>query len=119
MPGAVPLPLAQGLLAAELGMYLQVALGWRRHLLLHAAVVERNGRALVLTGESGAGKSTLAAMMMRAGWRLLGDEFALVGLDDGLLHPLINRGRLIAHCRRQLCQCRMLNHLLFLMLKVP
>lgn len=87
LPGAQPLPLAHGLLAAEMAMNLQVALGWRRHLLLHAAVVERDGRAVVLTGESGAGKSTLAALLTARGWRLLGDEFALVAPDTGLLHP--------------------------------
>ncbi|WP_419808649.1 HprK-related kinase A [Sphingomonas sp.] len=86
LPGALPLPLAHALLAAEMAMNLQVALGWRRHLLLHAAVVERGGRAVVLTGESGAGKSTLAALLMARGWRLLGDEFALLGAD-GMLHP--------------------------------
>ncbi|HEU0044458.1 HprK-related kinase A [Sphingomonas sp.] len=87
LPGAVPLPLAQGLLAAEMAMNLQVALGWRRHLLLHASVVERDGRAVVMTGESGAGKSTLAALLMGQGWRLLGDEFAMLAPDTGLLHP--------------------------------
>ena len=87
LPGAVPLPLGHGLLAAEMAMNLQVALGWRRHLLLHAAVVERDGRAVVLTGESGAGKSTLAALLMARGWRLLGDEFAMLEPVTGTLHP--------------------------------
>ena len=85
VPDAAPLPLAQGLLAAEMGMNLQLALGWRRHLLLHAACVERDGRALLLTGESGSGKSTLAALLMAAGWRLMGDEFALVDPADGTI----------------------------------
>lgn len=86
IPDAAPLPLAQGLLAAEMGMNLQLALGWRRHLLLHAACVERDGRALLLTGESGSGKSTLAALLMARGWRLMGDEFALIDLADGAVH---------------------------------
>ena len=87
LPDAAPLPLAQGLLAAEMGMNLQLALGHRRHLLLHAACVERGGRALILTGESGAGKSTLAALLGDRGWRLMGDEFALLDPANGLLHP--------------------------------
>lgn len=86
IPDAIPLPLAQGLLAAEMGMNLQVALGWRRHLLLHAACLERDGRALLLTGESGSGKSTLAALLSANGWRLMGDEFALLDLADGSIH---------------------------------
>jgi len=87
LPEAAPLPLAQGLLAAEMGMNLQMALGQRRYLLLHAAVVERDGRALVMTGVSGAGKSTLAALLGARGWRLMGDEFALVDPETGLIHP--------------------------------
>jgi HprK-related kinase A len=87
LPEAAPLPLAQGLLAAEMGMNLQVALGWRRHLLLHCSAVERDGRVLLMTGASGSGKSTLATLLALAGWRFLGDEFAFVGLDDGRIHP--------------------------------
>jgi len=87
LPDAAPMSLAHGLLAAEMGMNLQMALGQKRYLLLHAASVEKDGRALILTGESGAGKSTLAAMLGERGWRLMGDEFALLGLDDGRLRP--------------------------------
>ena len=87
LPDAVPVSLDHGLLAAEMAMNLQMALGERRFLLLHAATVERNGRAIVLTGESGSGKSTLAALLMARGWRLLGDEFALADPESGLLHP--------------------------------
>lgn len=87
LPDAAPLALAHGLLAAEMGMNLQMALGQKRYLLLHAATVERDGRALLMTGASGAGKSTLAALLGEHGWRLMGDEFALLGLDDGMLHP--------------------------------
>ncbi|HEY0413063.1 MAG TPA: HprK-related kinase A [Allosphingosinicella sp.] len=87
LPEAAPLALAHGLLAAEMGMNLQMALGQRRYLLLHASAVERDGRALVMTGSSGAGKSTLAALLGERGWRFMGDEFALVDLADGRLHP--------------------------------
>ncbi|WP_294320280.1 HprK-related kinase A [uncultured Sphingomonas sp.] len=86
IPDAAPLPLRQGLLAAEMGMNLQMALAQRRYLLLHASAVERDGRALLMTGESGAGKSTLAALLMTRGWRLMGDEFALLDPASGLVH---------------------------------
>jgi HprK-related kinase A len=86
IPDAAPLPLAQGLLAAEMGMNLQMALGQRRYLLLHASAVERDGKALLMTGLSGAGKSTLAALLMAKGWRLMGDEFALLDPGTGLIH---------------------------------
>lgn len=84
---AAPMSLAHGLLAAEMGMNLQMALGWRRHLLLHASSVEKDGRVLVMTGESGSGKSTLAALLGERGWRLMGDEFALLDLATGDILP--------------------------------
>ena len=87
LPDAAPMALAHGLLAAEMGMNLQMALGQKTWLLLHAASLEKDGRALILTGESGAGKSTLAALLGERGWRLMGDEFALLDLDDGRLRP--------------------------------
>ena len=87
IPDALPLPLAQGLLAAEMGMNLQVALGWRQHLLLHASAVERGGRAILMVGASGSGKSTLAALLGEGDWRLMGDEFAMLDLDTGDAHP--------------------------------
>lgn len=86
LPDALPMALAHGVLAAEMGMNLQMALGQRRYLMLHAATVEREGRALLLTGDSGSGKSTLAAMLGERGWRLMGDEFALVDPDTGAVH---------------------------------
>ncbi|QJQ32497.1 HprK-related kinase A [Sphingomonas lacunae] len=86
IPDALPLPLSQGLLAAEMGMNLQVALGWRQHLLLHASAVERDGCCIVMVGASGSGKSTLAALLGESEWRLMGDEFALLGLDDGAIN---------------------------------
>lgn len=84
---AAPMSLSHGLLAAEMGMNLQMALGWRRHLLLHASSVEKDGRVLVMTGESGSGKSTLAALLGERGWRFMGDEFALLDLDSGAILP--------------------------------
>lgn len=83
VPDALPLPLSMGLLAAEMGMNLQVALGWRRHLLLHASAVARDGRSILMSGVSGSGKSTLAALLGEGGWRLMGDEFTLIDPASG------------------------------------
>lgn len=85
LPDTAPLPLAHALLAAEMAMNLQVALGHRRHLLLHASAVERDGRAIVMTGESGSGKSTLATLLGASGWRFMGDEFVLLDPVTGWL----------------------------------
>lgn len=59
-----------------------------RFVAMHAAVVERDGRALIVSGESGAGKSTLCAALVVDGWRLFSDEFALVDPETGMLSPL-------------------------------
>lgn len=87
LPDALPLPLSQGLLAAEMGMNLQLALGERRFLLLHAASVEKDGQGLILTGESGSGKSTLSALLGANGWRFMGDEFVLIEPETGAMLP--------------------------------
>jgi HprK-related kinase A len=84
------LPL-QGILA---GAMFEWSLNWcvgnqaHRWIAIHAAVLERNGRTLILSGESGAGKSTLCAALALNGWRLFSDEFALIDPDSGRLAPL-------------------------------
>lgn len=57
-------------------------------LMIHAAVVERNGLAVILPGLAGAGKSTLCATLVLRGWRLLSDEVAMVRPSDGALLPV-------------------------------
>jgi HprK-related kinase A len=57
-------------------------------LVLHAAVIERNGVAVILPGPPGAGKSTLCSAAVLSGWRLFSDEFCLISLDTGRVHPL-------------------------------
>jgi HprK-related kinase A len=51
------------------------------HLTLHAAVLERDGKALILPAPPGSGKSTLCAGLMHTGWRLLSDELTLIDLQ--------------------------------------
>jgi HprK-related kinase A len=87
LPEAVPQSLAHGLISAEMAMNLQMALGERRFLLLHASSVEKDGKVLIMTGESGSGKSTLSALLASRGWRFMGDEFALVDPISGDVHP--------------------------------
>lgn len=56
-------------------------------LTIHAAVLERHGRALILPAPSGSGKSTLCAALLGAGWRLFSDELTLLDPTTGLIHP--------------------------------
>ena len=72
------------------------ALNWclftrpQQYLILHAAVVEKHGRALLLPGRPGSGKSTLCAALVLRGWRLLSDEVAMMrpGTLDLIAAPL-------------------------------
>ena len=54
-------------------------------LLLHSAVLERDGHSLLMPAPTGSGKSTLCAALAWRGWRLLSDEMALFSLEDGCL----------------------------------
>lgn len=80
-----PLPANHAFALLEWGLNWCVAGHAHHYLMLHAAVLEKNGRALVLPGDPGAGKSTLTAALMLSGWRLLSDEITLIDRDDGLL----------------------------------
>ncbi|OOG21788.1 HprK-related kinase A [Thioalkalivibrio denitrificans] len=83
-----PLPLNQAFPLFEWGLNWCIAQRGHRFLMVHSAVVERDGRALILPGAPGSGKSTLCAALSLSGWRLLSDEFALVELDTGRITPL-------------------------------
>jgi hypothetical protein len=83
-----PLPGDQGLPMLEWGMNWCVTSLCHRYLILHAAVLERHGRALVMPAPSGSGKSTLCAALLFSGWRLLSDELALIDTRTGVLVPM-------------------------------
>lgn len=83
-----PLPVAHASAMFEWMMNWCVANRAHSYLLLHAAVVEKNGRGIILPAPPGSGKSTLCAALVCRGWRLLSDELTLVRHDDGLLVPL-------------------------------
>lgn len=74
--------------ALEWGINWCVATRAHHLLLLHSAVVERNGRAILFPASPGHGKSTLCTALVHSGWRLLSDEFGIVRPEDGLLLPI-------------------------------
>ncbi len=81
----MPLPADHAYALLEWGMNWCIGGQAHHYLLIHAAVLERNGRAIVLPGDPGAGKSTLTAALALSGYRLLSDEMALIDRDDGKL----------------------------------
>lgn len=87
-----PFPLDTPLPLLEWGTNYAIANRVLCYLLLHAGVVERNGRAIVMPAMPGAGKSTLTAALSLRGFRLLSDEFGVVRKHDArllrMLRPL-------------------------------
>jgi len=83
-----PLPLAQAYPMFEWGLNWCISSRVHSHLVLHAAVVEKNGLAAILPAPPGSGKSTLCAALVHHGWRLLSDELAMVMLQDGTVTPM-------------------------------
>ena len=72
----------------EWGLNWCVATASGMQVVIHSAVVERDGVALVLPGQPGSGKSTLCAALSHAGWRLLSDELTIISQTDGLVQPV-------------------------------
>jgi HprK-related kinase A len=83
-----PLPRNQAYALFEWGLNYAIAQHAHHFLMLHAAVVEKGGRAIIMPGQPGSGKSTLCAALLGEGWRLLSDEFALLSPENGLLTAL-------------------------------
>lgn len=83
-----PLPRPQSFAMLEWGMNWCVATQCHQFLVIHAAVVERNGFAAILPAPPGSGKSTLCAALIHAGWRLCSDELTLLDPDDGMVVAL-------------------------------
>lgn len=81
-------PVGRGLATLEWGINWCIATRAHHLLMLHAAIVARDGQGLILPAHPGHGKSTLCAALAHSGWRLFSDEFGLVRPGDGQLVPL-------------------------------
>jgi len=83
-----PLPREQAFPMLEWGLNWCVSTQAHHYLILHAAVVEKNGLAAILAAPPGFGKSTLTAGLVLSGWRLLCDELTLIERKTGWIHAL-------------------------------
>lgn len=82
------LPRAQAFPVLEWGLNWCVSSNANYYLIIHAAVIEKNGHAAILPAPPGSGKSTLCAALVHRGWRLLSDELTLIRRSDARLVPL-------------------------------
>ncbi len=87
-PSFIPLPLHQAFAMLEWGLNWCVAAHSHQFLIIHAAVIEKGGRAVVLPAPPGSGKSTLCSGLIQRGWRLLSDELGLYDMESGLIHGM-------------------------------
>lgn len=83
-----PLPADQAYPLLEWGLNWCISTQFHRYLVIHGAVLERNGRALILPAPPGSGKSTLCAALALRGWRLLSDELTLIDPDTMEIVPM-------------------------------
>ena len=83
-----PLPLAQAFPMLEWGMNWCIANHCHQWLILHAAVIAKNNRAVIMPAPPGSGKSTLCAGLVGNGWRLLSDELAIIDMETGHVVPM-------------------------------
>jgi HprK-related kinase A len=82
-----PFPVDHAFPLFEWGLNWCVASYSHQFLMLHSAVVEKNGKAVLLPAWPGSGKSTLCAALVFRGWRLLSDEFGLIRPGTNAMIP--------------------------------
>ncbi len=83
-----PLPISHAYPQLEWAMNWCISTQAHFYLMLHSAVIERDGFAAIMPAPPGSGKSTLCAALVNRGWRLLSDELALISLTDQGIFPL-------------------------------
>ena len=83
-----PYPLTHAFPLAEWGLNWCIGLSSHQYLMLHSAVLDYHGQALIMPALPGSGKSTLCTALMLRGWRLLSDEFGLIDPASHQFLPL-------------------------------
>lgn len=84
-----PFPASDAFPMYEWGVNWCFAQRFNQFVLLHAGVLARHDRAVIMAATPGSGKSTLSAAMMLSGFRLLSDEFGVLDPDTGEMMPML------------------------------
>ena len=82
-----PLPRDQAYAMFEWGVNYCITTKAHQFLMLHAGVVEKNDKAIIMPAHPGSGKSTLTAALCFNGFRLFSDEVCLISQKDDLVYP--------------------------------
>ena len=85
----MPLPLSQAHAFLEWGMNWCVASTEANWLVVHAAILAKNDKAIMFPAPPGSGKSTLTAYLAMKGWRLLSDEMTIIELNTRTAIPFV------------------------------
>ncbi len=83
-----PLPQDQAYAMFEWSLNWCIANHMHNYFIVHAAVVEKEGKCIIFPAPPGSGKSTLCASLVMSGWRLLSDELALVDRNAENVFPI-------------------------------
>jgi HprK-related kinase A len=83
-----PLPFSHAATMFEWCMNWCIETQANQYLIIHAAIIERYGSAMILAAPPGSGKSTLTAALISRGWRLLSDETTLIDPKNGRAVPI-------------------------------
>ena len=83
-----PIPKSQAYPMLEWGMNWCIASYEYTRLIIHAAVLVRDGNAIIFPADPGSGKSTLAAGLSLTGWDLYSDEMAIIDLQTLEAQPI-------------------------------
>lgn len=83
-----PLPYDQAFAMFEWGLNWCIATTAHQYMIIHSAVIQKQGKAIIMPGMPGAGKSTLCAAMCLNDWNLLSDEMALLNPGSLKITPI-------------------------------
>jgi hypothetical protein len=59
----------------------------RSYFMIHASVIAKGSKGVLIAADSGGGKTTLALELVQRGFKFLSDEIAPISRSDGLVHP--------------------------------
>lgn len=83
-----PMPVSQAAAVLEWGMNWCIAANEYAKLLIHSAVLVKNGKAIIFPALPGSGKSTLTAYLGLSGWSTYSDEMAIIDPQNAFVSPL-------------------------------